>query len=196
MKKLSAILLIASIGFAGAHYWIHAKAVLAQYLIAKAWQTTQAQGTPQKPWQWADTWPVAKLSAHSHDIEQYVLASASGQSLAFGPGLLSGQESLRKLDSQSAGLIIISGHRDTHFRFIELLKAGDEISIENDRGAVSTYRVTTAEIKNSEKEQWLVNTDDSKLKLITCYPFNAINAGGPLRYIVTAEITDNAVIEL
>lgn len=186
MKKLSAILFIMSIGFAGAHYWIHAKALLAQFLIAKAWHATQMQGTPQKPWHWADTWPAAKLSIPSHKIEQYVLANASGQSLAFGPGLLTGQESLEKLASKNPGLIIISGHRDTHFRFVEFLKVGDEITIENNKGVTGTYRITTAEIKNSQEEQWLVNKDNNELKLITCYPFDAINAGGPLRYIVSA----------
>lgn len=191
MKKLSTILLLASIGLAGAHYWIHAKAILAQYLIAMAWQATQQQGTPQKPWQWADTWPIAKLNIPRHKVEQYVLASASGQSLAFGPGLLTGQDNLKKMNDQTKGLIIISGHRDTHFRFVEFLKAGDEIRLQNADGAISTYHVTTTEIKNSEQEQWLVNQDDNALKLITCYPFNAINAGGPLRYIVTAALANS-----
>lgn len=186
MKKLSAMLLIASIGFAGAHYWIHTKALLAQYLIAQAWQRTQQHGSPQKPWQWADTWPVAKLSVPRHEVEQYVLVSASGQSLAFGPGLLTGLDSLESLASPSAGLVIISGHRDTHFRFVEHLQTGDEINLQNAQGKTKTYRIAATEIKNSQQEQWLVDKDDNALKLITCYPFDAINAGGPLRYIVTA----------
>ena len=34
--------------------------------------------------------------------------------------------------------------------------------------------------------------DDSLLSLVTCYPFDAIEAGGPMRYVVTAQITPGA----
>jgi sortase (surface protein transpeptidase) len=32
----------------------------------------------------------------------------------------------------------------------------------------------------------VLNSDDERLTLATCYPFRAINPRGPLRYVVTA----------
>jgi hypothetical protein len=32
----------------------------------------------------------------------------------------------------------------------------------------------------------VLNSDDERLTLVTCYPFRAINPRGPLRYVVTA----------
>jgi sortase A len=31
------------------------------------------------------------------------------------------------------------------------------------------------------------DTEENQLALVTCYPFDAINAGGPLRYVVMAK---------
>lgn len=184
MKKLACLLFIWGVGFTCAHYWIHLKAEVAQRLIADAWQTTVINGSPQKPWQWADTWPVAKLSVPSRNIDHYVLATASGQSLAFGPGLLAGQE---VIDGKNDGLVVISGHRDTHFRFLQTLNTDDTIELASPNGTIKHFRVTATSIKNSLTDTWYVDATKHELKLITCYPFDAINAGGPLRYIVTAE---------
>src|SRR5688500_11563212 len=41
--------------------YIHAKAWLAQRLIASAWARTLEGEREVKPWPWADTWPVARL---------------------------------------------------------------------------------------------------------------------------------------
>ena len=54
--------------------WIEAKAWLAVGLIESAWQATLANGSPTRPWPWADTWPVAKLSAIGQDVDLIVLA--------------------------------------------------------------------------------------------------------------------------
>src|SRR5256884_6616698 len=42
--------------------WIQAKAWLAQSLIAHAWARTLSGERQAKPWPWADTWPVARLT--------------------------------------------------------------------------------------------------------------------------------------
>ena len=66
--------------------WIHAKAMLAQSLLETAWSETLRTGKEVKPWPWADTWPVARLTVPRLGIRRIVLAGASGSSLAFGPG--------------------------------------------------------------------------------------------------------------
>lgn len=74
----------------GSAAYLHAKAWLAQVLLAEAWAATLADGTPHKPWPWADTAPVARLQVPALGVDQIVLAGVSGRSLAFGPGHLDG----------------------------------------------------------------------------------------------------------
>ena len=70
----------------GQAIWIHAKAVLAQVLLERAFAATLATGHDVKPWSWADTWPVARVVGPAAHRSAIVLAGASGQALAFGPG--------------------------------------------------------------------------------------------------------------
>jgi len=167
--------------FMGNGSWIHAKAWLAQILIKQAWSET-LQGKQQvKPWPWADTWPVAKLSVAEKGIEYYVLSGASGNALAFGPGHYSGTSL-----PGDFGTSVIAGHRDTQFRFLKHLKAGDEIAIENTQGITRRYRIDDKQVVDSRQQKLgYVKTLD-QLLLVTCYPFDAINPGGPLRLVVTA----------
>ena len=55
-------LILLAVGFAAAAGRIYLKAWLAQRLLHRAWAATQAEGGPVKPWPWADTWPIARLS--------------------------------------------------------------------------------------------------------------------------------------
>lgn len=86
----AAFLLIAGFILIGQGGWIHAKALLAQHLLDRAFTQTIAAGTPAKPWPWADTWPVARIEATRLGESAIVLKGASGEALAFGPGHLDG----------------------------------------------------------------------------------------------------------
>ena len=46
----------------GKSSWIMLKAEVSQVLLARAFTQTVATGHPVKPWSWADTWPVARIS--------------------------------------------------------------------------------------------------------------------------------------
>src|SRR5690606_31321536 len=70
--------------------WIHAKALVAQHLIASAWRDAQGGATPRRPWPWADLRPVARLTLPARRIEVMVLDAASPRALAFGPALVGG----------------------------------------------------------------------------------------------------------
>ena len=96
--------------------YIPAKAWVAQELMQQAWRRARDGDQQPRPWPWADTWPVARLSAKGGDIELIVLAGESGRTLAFGPGHLSASV----LPGQQ-GNSVIAGHRDTHFQFLQLL---------------------------------------------------------------------------
>jgi sortase A len=179
-KMMAAVLATAAATLAIDAGWLHAKAWLAQQLLAQAWDDSQQSCEAHKPWPWADTHPVARLQVASLGIDQIVLAGDSGRTLAFGPGWA--ESSARP---GSSGTPVISGHRDTHFAFLRDLAAGDEITLQGVRGE-ARYRVASTRIANTDNETLEVGTDDALL-LVTCWPFDAMLPGGPLRYVVRAE---------
>ncbi len=162
--------------------YIHAKAILAQVLLETAWAETLKGQKEVKPWPWADTWPISRLNVPSLGISRIVLAGASGSSLAFGPGHLFGSA----LPGQS-GNSVIAGHRDTHFRFLQDLYPDDMITVQTTHSTTQHYRVIETAIINEADTQYLTETHDNTLTLITCFPFDAIVPGGPLRYVVVAK---------
>lgn len=171
----------------GQALWIHAKAEVAQVLIASAWERTLArthtqQLAPQKPWQWADTWPVARLQWKENGKEEdlYVLAGGNGPALAFGPGHLDDSA------PPGRGATVVAGHRDTHFAFLRELQPGSELRLQNAHGEELVYRVAELQVKDSLTEPLLIDPARDTLTLVTCYPFDAPLPGGPLRYVVTA----------
>ena len=168
--------------------WIPAKAQVAQLLLDAAWEVTQRTGEPQQPWPWADHYPVARFSAPAFDIDQIVLGGDSGAVLAFAPG-----ENL-EAKSVEGGARIISAHRDTHFRFLKHISLGDELVLEDEQG-VHRFKVVNTDVVDSKTTRIKPATNPEGLFLVTCYPFDALSAGGDERFIVTAvPIKANAVL--
>jgi len=176
----------------GSATYIYGKARLAQFLIRQAWsESLEAGGLPVKPWPWADTWPVARLEIPGHPPDLFILAGATGHALAFGPGL----------DSASAkpgqpGLSIIGGHRDTHFAFLQEVKADNPLILQLPGGEIISYRVVGARIVDIAREPGPVAGAASELQLVTCYPFDALLPGGSLRYVVTAHLESRRVVAI
>ncbi|MGH8119208.1 MAG: sortase domain-containing protein, partial [Gammaproteobacteria bacterium] len=50
------------------------------------------------------------------------------------------------------------------------------------------YRITEVKVINETETQYLADTGGKTLTFITCYPFDAIVPGGPLRYLVIAKL--------
>lgn len=181
---LAVLLLAIALWQIGEAAWIPAKAWLAQILIADAWQTAMAENRRVPPWPWADTAPVARLQAPALAVDQIVLAHATGRTLAFGPGHLDGSAM-----PGDPGLSIISGHRDTSFAFLAELTAGTKIRLQKSDGIWLTFRVTAASVIDQRQDSLpRVTTGAPQLALVTCYPFDAVMPGGPLRYVVYAEL--------
>ena len=166
--------------------WIQGKAMIAQQLLIHSWNKTinetNKDSNPAivKPWPWADTWPVAKLLVPQHNIEQIVLAGDSGHSLAFGPGY-----SFASATPNSAGTTLISAHRDTHFRFLKDVKINEMIFLQTADKTIP-YQVVDKQIVNSKTFKLQVISGRQTLVLVTCYPFDSLTSGGPLRYLVYA----------
>jgi sortase A len=160
--------------------WIHARALVAQHLIERAWQGSKSDGA-RRPWPWADTRPVAKLTVPSQGISLYVLAGTSGRSLAFGPGHVDGTAL-----PGSAGNSVIVAHRDTHFSFLRRLQPDEEIAVEDPSGHVVRYRVREIAVVDKHETHLLDAADSPQLTLITCWPFDAVQPGTSQRYVVIA----------
>ena len=172
----------------GQGVYIYAKAELAQYLLASAWQESKQTQQPVKPWPWADTWPVARLTVPAHDIDLIVLAGDTGRTLAFGPG-----HHLASVNPGDTGNSIISAHRDTHFEFLQNLSAGDEIIVENQHGIKKTFTVSNTHVVDSRDAHIPIDYDNAALTLVTCFPFNTMTAGGPLRFVVVAVESEKSI---
>jgi sortase A len=179
---IALIFFLAGLGLIGNAAYIHAKALLAGYLLRTAWTETVEQGGRRKPWPWADTWPVAKLSVPEHAIDLVVLEGDTGNVLAFGPGHMA----LSSLPGQP-GNSIISGHRDTSFKFLEKVERGDIIELQTLKGDTVKYRVSGIYITDEAVLDMNIESDTPLLTLVTCYPFDAVNPGGSQRYLVFAE---------
>ena len=174
-------LVLAGLWQTGSGAWIYLKAELAQALLRQAWASTMAGQEHVTPWPWADTWPVARLTVPSKDIDLIILNGAYGRTLAFGPGYLESSA-----PPGSRGTTILTGHRDTHFRFLENLQLDDIILIQTRTGAWHRFSVRERRIADVRYDSIRADPDGSQLVLVTCYPFDAIVPGGPLRYVVSA----------
>jgi sortase A len=181
-RVLAFLILIVGLCFLVSGSWIQIKAVVAQELLERSWEQTLEHGNPAQPWPWADHWPVAQLKLQKSKSEFIVLKGDNGSSLAFAPGW-----NTKSAKSGEQGVTVISGHRDTHFEILKDTAIGDSIDIITPQGKTVNYQVKKIEVVDSRVAT--INTEESgqTLVLVTCFPFDAVVAGGPLRYVVTAE---------
>jgi sortase A len=164
--------------------YIHAKAVLAQILLERAFVQALETGTPVKPWSWADTWPVARVVVPRLGKSAIVLAGVSGQALAFGPGQLE-----RTPEIGEEGTAVYAAHRDTHFAFLADVRVGDQVEVTRRDGKVFRFRVTGASVVRFDRSGIDPYSSGRRLVLSTCWPLNA-RTQGPLRYVVHAEMIE------
>jgi sortase A len=165
-------------------FWMPLKAALAEELLNRAWSAARRGEGHVKPWPWADTWPVARLSLPTARTGPLiVLAGASGRGLAFAPGLLDGSA-----QPGEPGVAVIAAHRDTHFRALARLGLGDRFEIERADGARFAYEVSSINVIDTRTESLRLDADASVIALVTCYPFDSLVPGGTLRYVVTGEL--------
>ena len=166
--------------------YIPAKAWVAQELMQRAWRRSTPAGRAERPWPWADTSPVARLRARQGAVELIVLAGSSGRTLAFGPGHMS-----TSVLPGEVGNSVIAGHRDTHFQFLKHLQVGESLEIERPGGRFFRYRIVDVNVVDSRRGSLVLDTVEPMLSLVTCYPFDTAEAGGPMRFVATAELVES-----
>ena len=165
--------------------WIHMKAYAAQQLIEAAWDRARAGADSARPWSWADTTPVARLTINGESF--FVLEGASGRNLAFGPA-----HDAASVLPGDVGNSLIEAHRDTHFKVLRKVRMGDRVRVERVDGRAFEFIVTDRRVADSRKQRIALDAQAPRLTLVTCYPFDAIEPGGPLRFVVTADFIAGA----
>ncbi|MGQ9427601.1 class GN sortase [Gilvimarinus sp. F26214L] len=174
-RALLVLLILLAAVSGGQALYLSGKAWLAQQLLHSAWKDSEARAQPVKPWPWADVHPAGLLTVDRLGIEQIVLSDHSGEALAFGPGA-----------AQAGDALVLAGHRDSHFAFLRNLQPGDRIKWQARDQSSEEYRVTSMEVLDIRVQEQIV-PDPNTLLLITCYPFDTLSAGGPLRFAVVAQ---------
>jgi sortase A len=180
-QALCVALLAAGITLMGWGLYIPAKAAVAQILLERAWTTAGDTGVAPPPWPWADTRPIARVRTADNEHEAIVLAGAHGRSLAFGPGHIDGTSL-----PGGIGHSVIAAHRDTHFAFLRDMIVGQEIIVERPDGSQVRHVIVDIQTIDVRTETIALNHDVDMLTLVTCYPFENWEPGGPLRYVVHA----------
>lgn len=173
---LLAALCLAGLALVARGAVIPAKAWVAQILLDRAFDRSLASHQPVKPWPWADTVPVARITVPHLGVSEIVLSGGSGQAMAFGPTLMPGKRAVT----------IMAAHRDTHFAFLRDVRPGDEVRVRTVTGENLEYRIVRAQVVRWDRFAYPANPARPLLALTTCYPFGATRHG-PLRYVLWAE---------
>ncbi len=126
---------------------------------------------------------VARLEAPSVHLAATVLEGSDNGTLAKAAGHIE----YTALPGQP-GNVGIAGHRDTTFRAVRHLHAGDPLVLTT-RGQVLHYRITKTSIVSPDDVSVLDPTPRPVLTLVTCYPFEYIGHA-PKRFIVRADLVE------
>lgn len=180
MKKLI-ILTFLGLGcwYLGSSGYMLAKAHLSNFLIADAWKKTLKDKTNHKPWSWADTYPVLEIRIPRINKGSYILEGANDRNMAFSAA----HTAISGLPGQNKSTIV-SGHRDSHFDYLQELIVGDKI-VTYGKTTTQNFKIVGIKVINSREEK-LVIKNKNELILTTCFPFDAIQTGGDLRYVIHA----------
>ncbi|EIJ43839.1 sortase (surface protein transpeptidase) [Beggiatoa alba B18LD] len=159
-------------------YMTYPQAWLTQGLMQTAWARTQASGRYVKPWPWAETWPLARLSIPQLNFEQIVLAKASNDTLALGhlsSTVLPGE----------AGNSVISVYHRNYARYMQALKNSDELVLEAPQNGQWRYRVSAIYVVDKTDTRFLAPSMHRRLTIISCYACS--NGQDNLRHVVVAD---------
>jgi len=174
MRALLVVAAIAGLAETGRFAWTQGKGWLGQALIERSWKS--ADGRADAPWPGARTRPAARLYVPELKLDRLVVEGIETPKLAWGPGIVTGPN----------GHTVIAAHRDTHFAFLGRLERGHRLEIEQPTGARQHWRVAGRRIVDARTTALDLDAPGPMLTLITCWPIDAIEPGGPLRLVVSA----------
>ena len=94
----------------------------------------------------------------------------------------------------SEGNVVLAGHRDTFFRPLKRIRAGDAITLTTSRGDFA-YVVESMSVVSADDVEALLPRDGRTLTLVTCFPFFYVGSA-PDRFIVRARQIDGRQVQL
>jgi sortase A len=130
----------------------------------------------------------AKLTIPRLGTELYVVEGDGDNELRRAPGHLTGSAM-----PGGMGNCVIAGHRDTHFRVLKDIRAGDDIVLETSAGEF-LYRVNDTKIVAPTNTEPIEDGARPQLSLVTCYPFYYVGSA-PKRFIVQARLAGEVVAQ-
>ncbi|WP_286262894.1 class GN sortase [Thalassotalea atypica] len=186
-KKYSALLLMVLGMVVAVHgAWLPTKAWLSEQLIAYSWHHSSTHKESISPWPWADTQAIAQMHVPRLNKKLVLLLGVDGTSLAFSAGVMHRYSTLNQ-----SSPFIVAGHNDSHFSFLEDIQMKDIISMTDKHGTNQLYQVEDILIINDDTNDLVIDESEASLVLITCYPFDALNVGGSLRYVIKAKLLND-----
>lgn len=187
LRRLIWLLLSLALIFLGVAFYIPAKAMLAQVLLRQAWSNTLLHhGQINKPWPWADTWPVARLIVPSQDVDQIILHDNAGNSQVFEP-----VRTVQSYQYKHINVITLNANHGNQFHFLEDVVIGEIIDLQNMQGQYQRYQVQNFHIIDMHNNSARTLQPGRWLIMIAGYPFSETSAGSSQRYVVTAQAVGN-----
>ena len=166
------ILLSAYVG--GTYAWMYHE----QRSLLHQWQVSNASGGDRVP---AEANALTRILIPKIKLDAVITEGTSHTALTLGPGHL--KDSVTPGD---VGNSVIAAHRDTFFRHIYELNAGDDIYVER-HGKQFHYVVTEKRVVQPTDVSVLDNSSEARLTLITCYPVYFVGPA-PERLVIFAKL--------
>lgn len=160
-----------------------ADVTLAQALMLKAWEQAEHRGVFEFERRWPGAFPVLRLVAKKGEVDLVALSGDSSHTLALGPAHLA-----TSAMPGETGNTVITGRRDTWFRFLGDLEVEDSLVVETLAGRKHLYRVIGIDVVDARRSSVVLDTPESMLTLVTAYPFDPTEPGDQLRFVVTARM--------
>ncbi|HWG37418.1 MAG TPA: class D sortase [Terriglobales bacterium] len=185
-RWISTALLILGVALLAVSLGQYGYMILRQHQLRRRWQRINspiaAQAAPTRA---ADAAPL-RLIIPSIQLDDVVVRGTSYEDLLVAPGLVEGSP------LPGRGNTVIAGHRDTFFRHVADLRAGDAIEVQSG-GEQFEYTVTGREIVKPSETSVLDNSAAPRLTLVTCYPTYWIGPA-PDRLIVQAKLAPSQAV--
>jgi sortase A len=130
---------------------------------------------------------VGRLEIPRLKLKAIVLEGSDHRTLSRGVGLIP-----QTAEPGETGNVVLGGHRDTFFRPLRGIRAGDRIRMVTP-GASYSYQVDWTAVVNPSDNSTLKATPRKSLTLVTCYPFRYIGPA-PQRFVVRAHQLPQGVV--
>jgi sortase A len=165
--------------------------LLLLYVFCQYWQMYAAQRELALEWQQQNARPtnivdsdhdaLVRLTIAKIGLDAVIVEGTSRKSLKLGPGHMESSA----VPGYSGNSVIVA-HRDTFFRHLDELRAGDEIYLRR-RGEVYRFDVTGRRVVELADLSALRKSASAQLTLITCYPMHYVGPA-PQRSVVVARL--------